>query len=395
MLVTALLLASVALAGCGLVDDDDQPAPEPATTAAAAMRAGLELLFREHVYLLGDVTENLITGQGKVQDGAAAALEENTLALADRFERTYAARGEKGFLAAWRPYIELVTLYAGRQARRQPLPKADAFFQRLAAGIGTFAFNTSPLNNARVTTTRMNNIIGALRGAIDAQARKDFAKADASLRAAGDRAAELGAAFARTFADDLPVLYPGDPRSPSATLRAALAAPLIDHVFLVGLTTENILSGQSAPRNGAKAALDAASAALAKQIAATYGAETEAEFLAVWKRQGDLLISYANAVKDTAKRDQIGASLERYATEAAGHIVGLNPEFDLSPLEQLLGEHGHAMTQVIDAQAAGDHAQAALRLRTAAEQVGALATALAVGAIKRFPVRFRPTPSGF
>ncbi len=395
MLLTATLLAFVTLSGCSPVDGDDQPAPEPPTTAAATMRATLERLFREHVFLLGDATENLITGQGNGFEAASAALEENTLALADRFERTYAARGERGFLTVWRPYIELSTLYAGRLARKQPMVQADAVFERAASGLGKFAFEVSLLNNARLMTTQMSNLIASMRAAVDAQVGKDFKKADLSLRTAGDRAAELGVAFARTFADDSPVLYPGDPRSPSATLRAALVSPLVEHVYLVGLTTENILTGQSAPRDGAKAALDAASAAFAKQMGATYGPEAEPEFLAVWKQQTDLLISYANAAKDAAKRDQIAAGLEQYATDAAGYLVGLNRALDRLKLERILGEHGQAMTQVIDAQAAGDHNRAELRLRSAAEQVDVLATALAVAAVKRFPVRFRPTPADF
>jgi len=359
------------------------------------MRATLEILFREHVFLLGSVTENLITGQRKPLEGAANALEENALALSDEFDRTYSTRGEQGFLAAWRPYTDLMTAYAGRLARNQRIGKIEQVLRGLAGGMGSFAAEISALNNARIMTTLMGSLITSVRASIDSQFAKDFKKADAVLRGAADRAAELASAFARTFADDLPAVYPGDPRSPSSVLRASLTAPLVDHVYLVGLTTENILTGQSKPRDGAKAALDSATAFLAKQMSTTYGAESEAGFHTIWKEEGDLLISYANASKAEAKRAQITAALERYPIDAAAYLSGLNPKLDGSDLERILREHGRAMTKAIDAQAAGDHIQAALSLRAAAERLGTFATALAAAAVERFPVRFRPTPAGF
>lgn len=389
------MLALVALAGCGLGGDDDLPAPEPPTTAAASLRADLDALFREHVYLLGSVTENVITGQGVARDGASNALEENTLALADQFERTYAARGEKGFLGAWRPYTELMTQYAGRLARKQPLARADEIFGRIENGMGAFGAALTPLINARVLAGTMRKLTTTMRAAIDAQVAKDFVKAGSSLRAAGGSASDIGTTFARAFADDLPALYPGDPRSPSASFRIALAGPMVEHVFLVGMTTENILTSQSRPRDGAKAALDAATAALAKQIGSAYAVDKEQAFLSVWKRQGDLLISYANSAKDAAKREQIAEDLGQYATDAAGFLSGLDPGLKLSSLERIIGAHGQAMAQVIDAQAAGDFTLAGLRLRLAAQQIGSLGSAIAVATVERFPVRFRPTPAGF
>ena len=359
------------------------------------MRATLEILFREHVFLLGSATENLITGQRKPLEGAANALEENTLSLADQFDRIYATRGEQGFLAAWRPYTDLMTAYAGRLTRKQKIGNVEPVLRGLAGKTGSFAAEISALNNARIMTTLMGSLITSVRAAIDAQFAKDFKKAGVALRAAADRAAELATAFARTFADDLPAIYPGDPRSGSSALRASLTAPLVDHVYLVGLTTENILTRQSKPRDGAKAALDSATASLAEVMSTIYGAGSEAGLHGIWREQGDLLISYANAAQDDAKRAQLTTALEQYATDAAAYLSGLNPRLDRPGVERIVRDHGRAMTKAIDALAAGDHIQAGLRLRAAAERVGILAATLATAAVERFPGRFRPTPGGF
>lgn len=394
-IATTALALVVALAGCGLGKDDDRPVPEPPTTAAATLRVTLDLLFREHVYLLGLVTENVITKQIKGFEGAAEALEQNALALADEFEKTYAERGEKGFLTAWRRYTDLMAQYADRKVRKLKLTKVDQAFARAAGNVASFSGALTPLINPRLMGTRMRDLIVSIRAAIDAQVAKDYKKADASLRTASERAADIATVFARAFADDVPGLFPGDPSSPAAGLRAALSASLTEHVYFVGMTAENLLTDQAGPRDGAKAALDAATASLAKQVGASYGAEAEKAFLPLWKRQGDLLINYASSAKDKAKKDKVGRDLGQYATDASGFLVGLNAGLDASSIERIVDEHSRAMARAIDAQVAGDFKQADLTLRLAARQLEALGAALAAATVRRFPVRFRSTPAGF
>lgn len=390
-----LLVFALAVAACsaGKVDDDGPP-PEPPTTPAAALRVTLDSLLREHVFLLGLATENAVTRHESQFDGASEALEENALAIADQFEKAYAEKGEKGFLEAWRPYIDLIGRYAGRKARKFPIGNIDKAFGSLSGKFGVFAAGLTPLINARVMGTRMRDMIDAIRAVIDAQVAKDYKKADQALRTASDRAAGIGAIFARAFADDVPMLYQGDPSSPAAELRSTLAGALVEHVYLVGFTTENGLTGEKTGRDGAKATLDASSAALAKQIGGAYGGESEKAFAEVWKRQNDLLISYADAAKDPAKRDAIRDDLERYATDLVRFLLGLNRSFDVLVLEDTIVEHGQAMTQAIDAQASGNFKLADLRLRAAAQRFEALAVALAEVTVRRFPDRFRSTPAG-
>lgn len=394
LLATLVLVASLA-SSCGLGDDEGSFTPDPPTTAAAAMRVSLEMLFREHAFLLGGVTENAITKQAKPLDGASTALEENTLALGDRFEAAYGARGQDTFLRAWRGYTELLGQYAVRRAQKQKLPNVEKVFADAVGKLATFAAALTPIVNGRVFSVRMKAVVTAMRSAVDAQIAGDFTKADASITAASAESAQIAALLARAFADDFPSLYRGDPRTPSATYRAAIAGRLTEEVFLTGLTAENILTGQSKARDGAKAALDKAVAEVAREIAVPYGPDAEKQILAIWKKRNDLLIAYAGAAKDAAKRAPIAGSIEGYPSEAAAFFVRLNASLKASTLEQIIGKHCEAMAQAIDAQAAGDFAQADLRLRAAAGQIEALALAIAIGTVERFPARFRPTPLGF
>ncbi|MEX2554602.1 MAG: hypothetical protein WEB06_03100 [Actinomycetota bacterium] len=392
---TTLLAFALAFTACGPASKTDpKKLPELPTTQAATLGASMELLFREHVYLLGISTENAVTGQTKGFEAAVEALEQNTLVLADEFEKAYGDRGQKGFLTAWRPYIDLIGQYASGKARKLALPLADRTFAQAVGRIASFAGGLTPLINPRVMGVDMRDVMGAIRAAVDAQVAKDFKKADASLRTAAKLASEVGAVFARAFADDLPAIYPGDPSSPAAGFRRTLAAHLTDHVYLLAMTTENILTKQSGPRDGAKAALDAVSADLGKQIGASYGPEAEKAFVPVWKRQIDLLISYAGTATDKTKHEKARQDLEQFATDAGAFLEGLNKELDKSSMEQIIGGHGDAMTQTIDAQVAGDFKKADLRLRAAILQIEALGLALANATVRRFPVRFQPTPTG-
>lgn len=392
-----LLVLALAAAACGSGNGDDGPLPEPPTTAAADLRASLDVLFRENVFLLGLETENALTGQTKPFDAAAGALEENTLAIADRFEQAYAARAERGFLAAWRPYTDLVVTYAGLVRRNPKVAKAaqvDKSFGKAAGKVASFAGGLTPLINPRLFGGRMRDLITSMRAVADAQLAKDYKKADAALRTAADRAGDIAAVFARAFADDIPAVYRGDPLSPGAGLRASLAARLVDHVYLTGFTAENSLTGQSKPRDGAKAALDATTAALSKLVGGTYGAEAEKSFARVWKRGVDLLLAYPGVAKDKAKREKVRQDLQAYATDAASFLKGLDPDLEPSAIERVLEDHASAMIAVFDVQAAGDFAKADLRLRAAAAQIEALAEALAAAAVERFPDRFRAGTAG-
>ena len=395
MIGTTLLAFALAFTACGpATEGDPTKLPELPTTAAATLRATMDLLFREHVYLLGISTENAVTGQTKGSEAAVEALEENTLALADQFEKAYADRGKKGFLTVWRPYIDLIAQYASGKARKLALPLADRAFTQTAGKVAAFAGGLTPLINGRVVGAGMRDLMGSIRSAVDAQVAKDYKKADQTLRTASGRASDLATVFVRAIADDLPALFPGDPLSPAAVLRGALEALLTEHVYLVGLTSENILTSQSAPRDGAKAALDAVSADLSKQIGASYGAEAEKVFLPLWKRQVELFLSYTGSAKDKTKHEKVRQDLEQFAADAAGFLAGLNKNLDKSSMERIIGGHGDAVTQAIDAQVAGDFKKADLRLRAAALQIESLGLALAGATVRRFPVRFQPTPTG-
>jgi hypothetical protein len=383
---------AVAGAACGGGSNDDTlPAPEPPTTAAASLRVALDSGFRTHVYLLGLATEDALTLQVKGYEGVAEALDENTLALGDRFESAYGKDAEKRFVSAWRPMTDLFVAYGALKFRKKPLTKVEKAFAKFEESVASVGGKLTPLISPRGMATRTRDFVAAMRAVVDAQVIKDYKKADERLRAAADAVGELATAFSRAFADDLPSLYAGDPRSAASTWRTSIDSYLVANVCLVGATIENSATGQIAARDGAKAALASSGAAFAKQIASIYGPTSESAFLPLWKRQADLLLAYAGNAKDKTKKAKSIEDLRQYAKDFASFMHGLSGGIDAAAMTKLMQATIDTLQAMIDAQVKGDPKGAGAQLRKAAGQIEAVGAALAEATVQAFPARFRAT----
>src|SRR5881275_2213068 len=82
-------------------------AADTTATQAAALRAGLDQLFREHVNLTGFTVQTaVISGVSSKQTAAALkALDSNTVALGDAIGSIYGDAAKAGFLKMWRAHI--------------------------------------------------------------------------------------------------------------------------------------------------------------------------------------------------------------------------------------------------------------------------------------------------
>src|SRR5436305_1037922 len=76
-------------------------------TQAAALRSGLDQLFREHVNLTGFVVQTaVISGVSSPQTtGALAALDDNTHAIGEAVGSVYGDAAQAAFLKMWRAHI--------------------------------------------------------------------------------------------------------------------------------------------------------------------------------------------------------------------------------------------------------------------------------------------------
>jgi hypothetical protein len=151
--------------------------------------------------------------------------------------------------------------------------------------------------------------------------------------------------------------------SPAAGLRSDLDGLLEEQVYLTGLTVEEALATPDRLDGPVAAATDQAAGEsadeLANLIGATYGVAGGTDFVAAWNDHRDALVEYGVAngsAQDIASTRQ--AVLDT--------LTGLDEDADFSGVESGLEQSDQALTEAIDALAAGQPA-AAVDLRQAAD----------------------------
>jgi hypothetical protein len=182
---------------------------------------------------------------------------------------------------------------------------------------------------------------------------------------------------------------------PAASLRTALNALLAEHVVLAGAATGAALGGREAEFKAAAGALDANSVAIAQAIGSVYGKDAEAAFLPLWRKHIGFVVDYTvgAAAKDRARQDRAVSELVAYTQDFGAFLASANPNLPKAVVADLVKHHVVTLKDVIDAQAAGDHARAYTALRTASAHMAMIADPLAGAIVTQFPDRFAGSPS--
>jgi hypothetical protein len=396
----AFCLVLAALAGaCGPTETAGR-GDDSALSPAADFRVRIERLVREHVYLAAFVTEAATTGRGKELQGAVSAFDDNAVAIARELAVQYGEDAEHTFLAMWRRYLPVVPGYATRLAAKKPTAPVLKRLNAFPLEFGALMSSITPLLNPHRAAKQMSDIVAQMTSFIGSQAKKDFAKADLTVRTAGAKAGVLGADLAVAIIEDHPAVLRGDPAAPAALYRATLSGILTENVYLLSLATQNSATHRAAEQKAATAALKANTKQLAAQLGSAYGAGLEKTFTPLWERLSTLILDYAAAGKDKAKKDKALASLRQHTGDLATFFAGVNKEFDRKETGQVIAGLVGRLIAVVDAQVAGDFAAAGVAMRTAAEATEGLGSSIGQATALKYPARFRPargssrTPGG-
>jgi hypothetical protein len=95
-----------------------------AGTRAAGLRATLNTLFQEHVYLAAAATGAALGGRDEEFKAAAGALDGNSVAIGRAIGTVYGTDAEKAFLPLWRRHIGFAVDYTvAWPARTPPRPR--------------------------------------------------------------------------------------------------------------------------------------------------------------------------------------------------------------------------------------------------------------------------------
>lgn len=180
-------------------------------TKAAQLRAGLNNLFSEHVYLAGAATNAALGGRETEFKAAAGALDANSVAISKAIGSVYGEGAEKAFLPLWRRHIGFVVDYtvgvASNDKGKQD--KAVSDLVGYTQDFGAFLSSANPNLPKSVVADLVKHHVVTLKDVIDAQASKDPARAYTALRTAAGHMQMIADPLAEAIVKQFPDKFSG------------------------------------------------------------------------------------------------------------------------------------------------------------------------------------------
>jgi hypothetical protein len=409
-LAAVILALALGLTACG-GDDNEESAPA-ATTAetdtgmtaeggpsiespAADLRITLDRLLGEHALLAMFATQKGLTGE-KDFDAIAAALDENSVDLADAIGSVYGDEARAEFLDGdlkWRPHIGFFVDYTVGLAKgdKAAQDKAVGNLMGYAEAFPAFLAEATGLPKADLRDA-ITAHVNQLKGQIDAYAAKDYPGAYGELREAYHHMFMTGDTLAGGIAAQKPDMFPaGDATQAASDLRVTLGRLLGEHAILAMTATQKGFSG-SADFDAIAKALDANAVDLADAIGSVYGDEARTTFLdgdLMWRDHIGFFVDYtvALAEKDKAAQEKAVGNLMGYVEAFSGFLAGATG-LPQAALRDAIEAHVLQLKGQIDAYAAGEYADAYEAYREAYHHMYMTGDTLAGAIVAQSPESF-------
>ncbi|MGA9275601.1 hypothetical protein [Ilumatobacter sp.] len=373
--------------------EEADPASFAVDDGASSLKAGLTSLLQEHVYLAGIAFETAVDAGGDLEEpataAAVAALDENTVALADAVGSVAGQENGDAFLELWREHIGFFVDYTlgeatgNEEMKTQALTDLEGYQQ--AAG-AFFEEITGGEIQADVLVGGLAEHVATLTTAIDSIVADDPAAFD-DLQAAAAHMEGAADLLATGIVAALPDMFPGATDSVPAVTRSTLTFQLQEHVYLAGIAIEQAIENggdlEQANVQAAIETLDGNTVRLSETVASVAGEENGAAFQDLWREHIGFFVDYTlgAATGDDEMKAQALTDLEGYQ-QAAGAFFEEITGGEIAPDDLIPGleEHVATLTLAIDDMVAGDPA-AFTGLRAAGQHMPMAALLLATGIV--------------
>ena len=212
-LIAGIVGAALVLAGVACGDTAETKANDRAATTVSVTGAASQLLvtldagLKEHVYLAALATENALGGRKAGFEAAAAALDENSVALSKAIGSVFGGDAEKAFLPLWRSHIGFVVEYTSNFGDKAKQDKAVSDLLGYTETFGAFLSGAMPAIPKTAAAELVKTHILTLKDVIDAQQAKDFAKADTMMREAAHHMGMISSALADAIVKQFPAKF--------------------------------------------------------------------------------------------------------------------------------------------------------------------------------------------
>lgn len=206
MRIRSSLAATAAILALAAVPGPARAQMRQMQLTSAGLRVELNTILEEHVYLAAAATGAALGGRQAEFEGAAAALDQNSVALSQAIGSVYGPDAEAAFLGLWRKHIGFVVDYTTALATKDKA-KADRAVNELlgyAGDFGAFISSANPNLPKDVVAGLVKTHIVTLKDVIDAQAAGDARQAYAKARDAAGHMRMIGNPLADAIAKQFP-----------------------------------------------------------------------------------------------------------------------------------------------------------------------------------------------
>ncbi len=175
---------------------------------ASSLRAYLNTMFSEHVYLAGAASGAALDGRSDDFEAAAAQLDANSVELSASFGEVYGAEAGEAFLEQWRAHIVLLVDYVTATAGADTAGQ-EAAVNGLVAYVGTFATfmsDATGIPQEALASLLEDHVLG-LKDMVDLQAAGDLTGAYAAMQLAAMHMQMIADPFAEATVQMFPDLF--------------------------------------------------------------------------------------------------------------------------------------------------------------------------------------------
>ncbi len=372
----------------GLSSPGSGIAPAAASPTVADLRVTLARLLAAHAFLL---LESMRGAAQSTPDGPAtlAALDANTTDLTAAFASVYGSAAGQTFRSLWQRHITDVLAYARAVAAGDTggEQSAKADLQGYQKDFNAFITGANPQIDPNAEAVALQMHITQLL----TFASGDYAAAYDAERASFVHMFDFGDQLAQAIGRQFPDRFAGSTAlSPAALLRMTLDRLLAEHAVLAAEAMRAKLS-DSPDTAAVVAALNANSQDMVQAIAGVYGNGPAGAFQGAWNQHVAVYLAYIDAVQnhdEVAREQQINA-LNDVADQLAQVLASADPKLSVSAVAAMLRAHSRALTDQVDAEAAGDYPRAVATVQDAYAHMFSIGDALAGAIAAQFPDRFR------
>ena len=207
--VSALLLGS---GGVASAQEMVQATPTASVSSSSDLQSALNTLFIEHVDLSLTTMRVAYDGFGSPNfQGAAGALDQNSVAIANMVGQVYGPNNQAQFLELWRKHIDYLNTYALATKNNDQNLKQQALnnLNNVAApGMANFLNQINPNLPVSTVTQELKNHEQDLLNSFDAYAAGDFATSYSGQVTGDSHASMFAAMVANAIVRQYPSQYP-------------------------------------------------------------------------------------------------------------------------------------------------------------------------------------------